>query len=171
MIRLQPEDAEAYCSRGKAYAEKGELEKAAADYTKAIALKQDFVEAYRGRAAVCEKKADLDGAIEDYLELIRLLPKAEADALQPKLVEIYKDRAKARAGAGDFDKAIADLSEVIRLRPDDVEARWDRARLYDDERQERSSHCRLYGSHPVGAEKGRLVPAPRHRACGERRAR
>ena len=106
LIRLQPEDAHAYYSRGKAYTERGELEKATADYTKAIALDQDFVEAYRGRVAVCEKRVDLDGAIADYLQLIRLLPKAEADALQPRLVEIYKDRAKARTGAGDRDKAI-----------------------------------------------------------------
>ncbi len=68
--------------------------------TKAIALNRDFVEAYRGRAAVREKRNDLEGAIADYVKLIRLLPKAEADALEPKLAEIYKERAKARAAPG-----------------------------------------------------------------------
>ena len=131
LIELKPDDAEAYFSRGKAYAEKADYEKAVADFTRAIELNRGFVEAYRGRAAACEKKADLDGAIADYLELIRVLPKAEADALQPRLVELYRNRAKARAGVRDFDKAIADTSAVIRLRPNDVEARELRARLYD----------------------------------------
>jgi tetratricopeptide (TPR) repeat protein len=130
-IRLEPKNAEAYCSRGKAHAERGEHEEAVADYTQAIARNRDFVEAYRGRAAAREKKADRDGAIADYLELIRLLPKAEADALEPRLVEIYKGRAKALTDVMQFDKAIADFSEVIRRRPNDAESLRNRARLYD----------------------------------------
>ena len=171
LIQLEPNDAEAYCSRGKVFAERGNYEKAIADYTEAIARNPDFVEAYRGRAAAREKTADMDGAISDYRELIRLLPKAEADALEPRLVQIHKDRAKSRARAGDLDKAIADLSAVIEPAAQRRGIARGACPPLRRQRRERSSHCRLHGSDPVGAEQGRLVPPPRCRACGKRRPR
>jgi tetratricopeptide (TPR) repeat protein len=130
LSRLQPEDASAYCNRGMAYAQRGEYRKAADDYTKAIEKNRDFIAAYRGRAAIWEKTDNLDGAIADDLELIRLVPKAEADPLESRLARLYKDRARARVVARKLPEAIADLSAVIRLRPKDAEAYRDRAVLY-----------------------------------------
>lgn len=47
---LNQECAETYYNRGLAHSKKGELDKAIADYTKAIELKPDFADAYYHRS-------------------------------------------------------------------------------------------------------------------------
>ena len=53
-----------------AYGEKGDFDRAIADYTKAIALKPDFVEAYNHRDDAYYAKGDYDGTIPEYRGII-----------------------------------------------------------------------------------------------------
>ena len=48
-IRIKPDYADAYHNRGGAYADKGEYDRAIADFTTAIRIKPDHAETYRNR--------------------------------------------------------------------------------------------------------------------------
>ena len=65
-IRLNPKDADAYCNRGGAYANTGELDKAIADCNQAIRLKPEFAEAYANRGIIYKLKGDLAKAEADF---------------------------------------------------------------------------------------------------------
>ena len=58
-----------------AYGNKGEHDKAIADYTEAIRLNPKYAEAYYNRGVAYEDKGEHDKAIADFTEAIRLDPK------------------------------------------------------------------------------------------------
>jgi tetratricopeptide (TPR) repeat protein len=122
-ISLKPDDAEAYCNRGKAYGEKGDYGKAIADYAEAIRLRPDFAKAYYNRGVCYGEKGDHDKAIADYNEAIRLTP---------DFAEAYYNRGVCYGEKRDHDKAIADYTKAIRLSPDDAEAYYNRGAAYGD---------------------------------------
>ena len=62
--------------------EKGEFDKAIADFTESIRLDPRHAEVYRGRAYAYPKNGEFDKAIADYNEAIRLNPKYADDVLQ-----------------------------------------------------------------------------------------
>ena len=57
--------ADTYYQRGLVHAKKGELDKAIADYTKAIALKPDYAEAYYQRGGAWLRLGDREKAKAD----------------------------------------------------------------------------------------------------------
>ena len=66
-------------TRGISAYEKGDHDKAIADYTEAIRLDPNYAEAYCDRAVAYSDKGDYDSTIADCTEAIRLNPKyAEA---------------------------------------------------------------------------------------------
>src|SRR5262249_52469024 len=95
-------------SRGIAWHDKGDLDRAIADYSEAIRLNPKLATAYYNRGIAWRAKGDLDRAIADYSEAIRL---------DPKLAAAYNNRGNAWSDKGDLDGAIADYSEAIRLNP------------------------------------------------------
>ena len=64
-IRLNPENAQPYSSRGQAYLRKGEVDKAIADCNKAIELDPMMAEAYCCRCDSHGRNGDFDKAIAD----------------------------------------------------------------------------------------------------------
>jgi tetratricopeptide (TPR) repeat protein len=104
----EPLHSAAYVLRGRAYAMKGDVDRAIADYTEAIRIdpKAPFALTFRGGAYYT--KGDYDRAIADLDEAIRINPK-NADA--------YSNRAMSFAARNDNDRAIADYNEAIRLGP------------------------------------------------------
>src|SRR5215467_12653747 len=67
VLKLSPNNVEAYHNRGEAYRHKGEYDEALADYTQALALDQYYIDAYVNRGiAYREGKRDYDRAIADY---------------------------------------------------------------------------------------------------------
>ena len=64
---------------GPCLQEKGDFDKAIADYTQAIRLDPKDAEAHFGRGCSYSKKGDHDKAIADFTDAIRLNPK-HADA-------------------------------------------------------------------------------------------
>lgn len=60
VIKLRPNDANAYVVRGRTYYTKGDHDKAIADYTKAIQLDPKHAKAYFGLSLACVEKGDRD---------------------------------------------------------------------------------------------------------------
>ena len=99
----------AYYSRGLAYYDKGDDDRAIAEYNEAIRLDPKFAQAYSSRGLAYDHKGDLGHADPDYNEAIRL---------DPKYAQAYFNRGNAYYQKGDDDRAIADYSEAIRLDPE-----------------------------------------------------
>ncbi len=151
----------AYALRGLAYAEKGDTDRAIADYSEAIRLqpREDKLDAevHMNRGVAYAAKEDYDRAIADYDEAIRVNPKYatayynrglaydnkgeydraiadydEAIRLDPDYTNAYYNRGAAYAAKGDYDRAIADHDEAIRLDPKDATAYYNRGLAYDN---------------------------------------
>lgn len=71
----EPDDADAYYERGIAWLDKGELDKAIADFTQSIRLDPQFSDPYSERGVAWHLKGEYDKAIADCSEAIRLAPK------------------------------------------------------------------------------------------------
>jgi tetratricopeptide (TPR) repeat protein len=108
-------------NRGNAYAAKGDLDRAIADYNQAISLDPKYPKAYHGRAILYKNRGDLDRAVADY---------SQAIALDPKYSIAYNNRGVAYEGRGDLDRAIADYSQAISLDRKYVGAYSNRGNIY-----------------------------------------
>jgi len=64
----------AYSERGTAYDDKGDRDRAIADYSNAIQIKPDYDIAYYNRGNAYRDQGDLDRAIADYSKAIRIKP-------------------------------------------------------------------------------------------------
>ncbi|GHU52814.1 hypothetical protein FACS1894200_13340 [Spirochaetia bacterium] len=65
----------AYNNRGIAYKNKGEYDRAIADYTQAITLDPNYAVAYAGRGIIYDDyKGDYQRAIADYTQALKLDP-------------------------------------------------------------------------------------------------
>ena len=112
----------AYYSRGLAYYDKGDDDRAIAEFNEAIRLDPKFAYAYSSRGLAYDHKGDLGHADPDYNEAIRL---------DPKYAQAYFNRGNAYYQKGDDDRAIADYSEAIRLDPKYAYAYNNRGTAYD----------------------------------------
>jgi Flp pilus assembly protein TadD len=72
VIKLEPGNAGAYASRGLAFADNGQLNKAISDCTEAIRLDPKLGAAYHGRGRAYEKKGDKPKAAEDFAQAQKL---------------------------------------------------------------------------------------------------
>lgn len=120
-IKLQPDYANAYISRGNAYINLGQHKQAIEDYNKAISLQADNVYGYNNRGAAYNKLGQQQRAIEDYNKAIRL---------QPDDAVVYHNRGLAYNNLGQYQLAIEDYNDALRLQPDLVETYGSRALAY-----------------------------------------
>ncbi len=104
----RPDQAVAHHNRGLAYAVKGDLDRAIADFSEAIRLDPKDVWSYHNRGLAYAAKGDFDRAIADYSEAIRL---------DPKDVLAYKNRGGAYLYSGALPKALADFNQASELGP------------------------------------------------------
>ena len=148
-IRLKPDYAAAYNSRGTSKVVLERYDDAIADYDEAIRLKPDYAAAYNSRGVSKVVLERYDDAIADYDEAIRLKPDSaaltynnrgilkgllgryddaivdynEAIRLEPDAAALtYTNRGNAKTSLGRYDDAIVDHNEAIRLKPDSADA-------------------------------------------------
>ena len=85
-----------YNNRGVAYDDKGEFDRAVADYNKAIDLNPDYVDAYNNRGGAYHDKGEFDRAVADYNKAIDL---------KSDYAQAYNNRGLAYDKKGEFDRA------------------------------------------------------------------
>ncbi|MEK6657984.1 MAG: tetratricopeptide repeat protein [Nitrospirota bacterium] len=115
------ETKESYYNRGLAHQEKGQLDKAIEDYTKALVLNPDFASAYINRGIVYDMKHQSDKAIEDLTMAI---------ALEPNNPVPYSNRGGIYNREGQHDKAIEDYTKAIAVDPNYIYAYSNRGNVY-----------------------------------------
>jgi tetratricopeptide (TPR) repeat protein len=104
-----PHQAIAYNLRGGAWLIKRDLDRAIADFDRAIGLDGTLAEAYNNRGSVrLFWKRDRDRAIADFDQAIRLNPEYAAP---------YYNRGAAWLEKREFDRAIADFDEALKIDP------------------------------------------------------
>ena len=104
-IRLEPTDTStvsiAYYSRGVAYGEKGEVDRAIEDYTLALEFNSNFADAYHNRGYAHYGRGEFALATGDYNRAIQL---------KPENVLYYKNRSMALLHLHEWEKAKEDLT-------------------------------------------------------------
>jgi tetratricopeptide (TPR) repeat protein len=106
VLRLEPENAQAYSDRARARQQSADGQGAVEDYSQAIRLDVKTAETYRGRAKAYLSLFDYQKSLEDWNQVIQL---------QGDVSEFYVSRASVRASLEDFEGAIADADQAIRL--------------------------------------------------------
>ena len=121
-IRQNARDAVAYYNRGIEYQHKGDLDRAMADYTKAIEIDPKYAAAYYNRGVAYRAKGDFDRAIADYSKAIEI---------DPKYAKAYYNRCWLRASANrDLPLALSDCDSAVRLAPNDADSIDSRGFVY-----------------------------------------
>jgi len=98
--------ATAYSNRGDAYRNKGQYDRAIADFGTAIELDPKHAIAYSNRGMAYRNKGQYDRAIADYDKAIKL---------NPKLATAYYNRGTAFEKLGQIDKAMSDTQKAKKL--------------------------------------------------------
>jgi tetratricopeptide (TPR) repeat protein len=116
-IKSNPKNPSPFFDRANAHFDKGDYERAVADYTEAIQrdIKGADVLLYRGMAFANLGK--VDDAIREYSAAIRL---------EPQRAELYHNRGLMHGRGDDLRAAVADFTETIRLEPENAQAYSDR---------------------------------------------
>ncbi|MGY8682072.1 tetratricopeptide repeat protein [Bradyrhizobium sp. UFLA05-153] len=109
--------AEIYGIRGAEHANKGDLDRAIADYNEAIRLDPSDGNAYENRGVARYKKGWPTAAILDYNEAIRLDPNHASTYYYRAMAWYYRPNSVYYNKEDDLDRAIADFNESIRLDP------------------------------------------------------
>jgi tetratricopeptide (TPR) repeat protein len=129
---LNPNNNIAYYYRGLAYFRhgvvndnKGDYDRAIADYTQALRLDPNDANAYYWRGYVYSNKGDYDLAIADYTQSLRL---------DPNDASVYYWRGSAYRNKEDYDQAIADYTQAIRIDPNYASAYYWRGSAYYSKR-------------------------------------
>ena len=100
-IEINPTFANAYISRGVAYAQsRGQYDQAISDFSKAIEISPQFAKAYKDRGFAYYKKGQYDQAISDYSKAIEI---------NPRFADAYFNRAVAYYSKGEYEKAWGDV--------------------------------------------------------------
>ena len=121
-IKLNPDSAKAYNSRGLFYGEIEQYDLAVLDLTESIRLDPDDAGPYFNRGAIYIRQSKFRQAIADL---------DDALALDPHLVAAYRLRGSVHYTMGNFGNALADFDKAVELSPDDTEALLSRGNAYD----------------------------------------
>lgn len=101
-------EADDYCTKGVAKADKGDLDGAIEDFTMAIKLDPNEATAYNNRGFAKYEKGDCDNAIPDFDMAIKL---------KPNYAKAYGNRGLAKKKKDDLKGALEDFETAIRLNP------------------------------------------------------
>ncbi len=119
--QTKSENAEFYGSRGLAYLEKRQYEKAISDFNKALKLNPADADAYHNRGRAYGEQSQYDLAISDYTNALRINPR-HGDA--------YFNRGLAYHAKGQYDRAISDYTNALGINPRDAGTYYARGYTY-----------------------------------------
>lgn len=119
-------------TQGNAYVEKGELDRAIAEFTEALQIEAAYAQAYCKRGLAHQKKGNLDGAIKDFDDAIWLIqqrikyPAMKQDTItadfedalgvnNENLAHVYHARGLAYEKRGETTKAEQDFTKAEEL--------------------------------------------------------
>lgn len=114
--------ASAYYDRGLAHLEKGEYDRAIADFDQSLGLDPTSAWTLNNRGMAWYAKADLDRAADDFDEAIRL---------DPEYALAYNNRGEVHKDRGDLSGAIEDYGQAIARDPGYTAAYVNRALAYE----------------------------------------
>jgi tetratricopeptide (TPR) repeat protein len=121
LLQLNDKNADAYYNRGWLYEYKGDPEKAAQDYTKAIELDKKLKDAYYNRGLLYARMKKYDEALKDFSEVIKQDPAA---------VDAYCNRGSVHFQMGKMDLALAEYEAALKISPNDADLYYNRALIY-----------------------------------------
>jgi len=104
-MRLKPDESYYYVNRGDGYFEKGEMDLAIADYSKAIEMDSSFSISYYKRGMAYYVKGQLEKALADY---------KKANNMDSNL-NTYIDGADMYKGVGRLDELLASYIEAMNI--------------------------------------------------------
>ena len=128
-LRANPQDAEAYQQRARAYLELGKVNDALQDAEAAVRYEPEDAECYLVRGAALVKTRQFDPAIADLTRYLK-----EEDTYTsggPRASRALYWRGLAYAGQGEIRRAVRDYSSAIHRWPDWPEPYEARAEAYD----------------------------------------
>ena len=105
-LALEPEQADLYNARAKAYANLGEYQAAIADYDRAVSLDPELAEAYVNRGAAYADLQQFQRAAQDASSAIEQ---------SPDYAEAYSLRAMALAVLDRNQESLADVERAVQL--------------------------------------------------------
>ncbi len=145
LLRLSPNDCEAYNYRGMCRFEKGQYEKAIADFNEALCRQPESIQAFEGRGFTWQRLHAYDKADDDFTESIRVMDAqawsccrttwsfvfqgnlrgaatwfASFQETYHRRADAYACRADCSFIRGDFDKALADYNTALWINPNSV---------------------------------------------------
>ena len=141
--RENSRNADAYFSRGIAYRNKDEHDRAIADYNKAIEIDPKLAAAYRSRGNAYADKGEYDRAIMDYTKAIEIDPKDElptstaAVTTGPRVTTTAQSWTTPRPSRSIRKKA---MTHSNRCNAYSLKSEYDRAILESGRPNCRSSH-------------------------------
>lgn len=110
-IRLNPNDATYYSSRGYVKGELEQYKEALKDYDKAIALYPNFALSYNNRGHAKNALKQYEEALRDYDMAI---------ALDPNFAMCYSNRGGVKSELEQYEEGIKDFDEAIKLDPNNA---------------------------------------------------
>ncbi len=123
-LQKSPHKARPYAQRGLFYDKEGDLNRAMADYNKAIGLSPDYYDAYNNRGIIYAKQGAFIQAMADFNKAIEIKPGSSI---------AYNNRGSAYDKQGNLAQAMSDYNKAIEINPDYAEAYNRRGSLYDEE--------------------------------------
>jgi tetratricopeptide (TPR) repeat protein len=111
----------AFYTRGNAYNEQREFDRAIEDYNEAIRLNPRHANGFSNRGVAFTQKGEYDRAIESFNDAIRL---------DPNHVDAFTNRGVALTRKGEYDRAIESFNDAIRLNPNRAGVRFDRGNAH-----------------------------------------
>ena len=146
-VGLNAHHPESHYMLGIGYEEQGDLNNAAASYSRAVAIRADYTEAYHKLALILAQKGDISAAITTFKKALDLSP-GDADihnnlgnalqkngdylaasdcyntaiSLNPEFVEAHFNLGLAEQKRGNPAKAITHYQQTISLKADHLEA-------------------------------------------------
>jgi tetratricopeptide (TPR) repeat protein len=113
-VKADPDDADAWVSRGAALGELDRHQEALENFRKAIELQPDLATAWTGRGAALGNLGRYEEALESFYKAVRL---------RPDYATAWTGRGMALRDLGRYEEALESFDRAVQLQPD-LAAAW-----------------------------------------------